>query len=173
MDTSAPDTSPRRRARGTGPALVALVAVVGFGVPIGNAEAAPLSHDRARTALTSDAYETKVELLVNRRREARGLRSLRFQTCADLTAERWAARIASTGNLRHQDLGHVMADCGASYAGETLSRGRFGPQVVVRRWLRSPSHRIVMLSPRARRIGIGSSLDGSGRWVTSASFTRP
>ena len=49
-----------------------------------------------------------------------------------------------------------------SYAGETLGRGRFGPRTLLRKWMRSPLHRAVVLSPLAKRIGVGSHLDGSG-----------
>ena len=154
------------------PAVVATVAAVALVVPAGSTSAVPPGASGARTVMTGDTYEAKVELLVNKRRAAHGLRPVRFESCADLTAERWAEQIASTGDLVHQSSGAIIGACHVSYAGETLGRGRFGPRTLLRKWMRSPLHRAVVLSPLAKRIGVGSHLDGSGRWVTSASFTR-
>ena len=45
----------------------------------------------------------------------------------------------------------------------------------MRAWMRSPYHRAVLLSPKARRIGVGSTpVDGpaGSEWVTAATFTR-
>lgn len=172
MDTPALDTDLRRtrRARLLGP--IVLLAAIGLAGPPGPAAAAPPAASEARTMMSSDTYEAKVELYVNARRAEHGLRPLRFESCADLTAERWAERVASTGDLVHQSSGAIIDTCRVSYAAETLGRGGFGPRALVRSWMRSPLHRMVVLSPVARRIGVGSDLDGSGRWVTSASFTR-
>ena len=126
----------------------------------------------ARVSMSADSYEARVQYFVNRKRAARGLRPLRFESCTDGTAERWARRLASTGTLVHQDVGTIMNACHAYYAGETLGRGGFGPQGLVRTWMRSPLHRPVLLSRRATRIGIGSYLNGRGQWVTAANFTR-
>jgi uncharacterized protein YkwD len=62
---------------------------------------------------------------------------------------RFSARIAATGWMRRR---------GRWYVGETLAWGRgtsAQPAAVVAAWLRSPSHRRVVLSPRYRRVGIG------------------
>ena len=62
---------------------------------------------------------------------------------------RFSARIAATGWMRRR---------GRWYVGETLAWGwgtSAGPWGVVAAWLRSPSHRRVMLSPRYRCVGIG------------------
>ncbi|MGA9749398.1 MAG: CAP domain-containing protein [Nocardioides sp.] len=126
----------------------------------------------ARAATSSDSYEAKVQYLVNRKRAARGLSRLRFESCTDGTAERWAKRLATTGALYHQDAGTIMTLCHAHYAGETLGRGGFGPKGLVRTWMHSPSHRRVLLSRQAKRIGVGSYLNGRGQWVTAANFTR-
>jgi uncharacterized protein YkwD len=141
-------------------------------VPAGPAAAASPASVEARSAMSSDSYEAKVERYVNARRAEHGLRPLHFESCTDMTAERWAERVASTGDFVHQSSGAIIDACRVSYAGETLGRGSFGPRALVRSWMRSPMHRTVVLSPLARRIGVGSDLDDSGQWVTSASFTR-
>ena len=172
MDTRALDTDPRRaRSARLGAAL--LLAAAALAAPAGGlAAAASPATPEARSVMSSDTYEAKVELLVNARRAEHGLRPVHFESCADLTAERWAERVAATGDLVHQSSGAIIDACRVSYAGETLGRGSFGPRALVRSWMRSPMHRMVVLSPLARRIGVGSDLDDSGRWVTSASFTR-
>lgn len=177
MDTPVPDAVVRRPVRALRTATVTSLVTLGLVVTAGATSAAsPVpSGARAtmtRTVMSSDSYEAKVELYVNKKRAAHGLRPLRFESCTDLTAERWAERIASTGEVVHQGSGAIIDACHLSYAGETLGRGGFGPRRLLRTWMRSPLHRAVVLSPLARQIGVGSHLDGSGRWVTSASFTR-
>ena len=172
MDTRSLDTDRRRARRARRLVTVVLLAAVGLAAPTGPAAAASPAVREARTVMSSDTYESKVEQLVNERRAEHGLRPLHFESCTDLTAERWAERVASTGDFVHQSSGAIIDACRVSYAGETLGRGGFGPRALVRTWMRSPMHRMVVLSPLARRIGVGSDLDASGRWVTSASFTR-
>ena len=171
MDTRSLDTDLRRARRARLGGIV-LLAAAALAVPVGPAAAASPATPEARSVMSSDTYEAKVELLVNARRAEHGLRPLHFESCADMTAERWAERVASTGDFVHQSSGAIIDACRVTYAGETLGRGTFGPRALVRSWMRSPMHRMVVLSPLARRIGVGSDLDDSGKWVTSASFTR-
>ena len=172
MDTPVPDAVVRRPLRAARLAVVLSLAAVCLVAPAGATSAAQPASTGTRTAMTGDTYEARVELYVNQRRAAHGLRPLRFESCADMTAERWAEQIASTGDLVHQSSGAIIGACHVSYAGETLGRGGFGPRSLLRAWMRSPLHRAVVLSPLAKRIGVGSYRDGSGRWVTSGSFTR-
>jgi uncharacterized protein YkwD len=154
---------------GTALPLAASVLVVGTA---GTAPSAGLQEARVAT---SDTYESRVQGHVNRKRTAHGLRPLTFERCTDGLAESWSARLAATGGLVHQDAGRMLATCGARWAAETLGRGGFSPKGLVRAWMRSPYHRQVLLSPKARRIGVGSRLvDGlaGGEWVTAATFTR-
>ncbi|QNN51246.1 CAP domain-containing protein [Nocardioides mesophilus] len=127
---------------------------------------------RAATSMSSSTYEEKVQRWVNRRRAEHGLRRLRLQSCTDGAAESWARKLARSGDFYHQDLGTLMGGCGATYAGETLGKGTMSPRRLVSMWMHSPGHRAVLLSRSPRRIGIGSYLDGAGRWVTAADFTR-
>jgi len=169
LDTRVLGTVVRRPHGALRLAVILSLAALGLVVPAGSTTAAPTASG-ALTAMTSDSYEAKVELYLNHRRAAHGLPPLRFDSCADRTAERSAERIVSTGDLVHQSSGAVFRACHVSYAGETLGRGRFGPRTLLRTWMTSPQHRAIVLSPLAKRIGVGSNLDGSGRWVTSASF---
>lgn len=157
--------------------LAATVLVVAGGATASAAPAAPAATDGtggARLAvslMSSDSYETKVQHYVNRKRAAHGLRPLRFESCTDGTAERWALRLATTGGFFHQSTGTILTTCHAYYAGETLGRGGLSPRGLVKSWMRSSLHRVVLLSKRAKRIGVGSYLSG-GQWVTAANFTR-
>jgi uncharacterized protein YkwD len=156
----------------------AALAVVVSGVVVGTAGTTATAQtamggagtDSARLA-GSDTYETRVQRHINRKRAKHGLRPLRFERCTDGLAETWSARLAATGGLVHQDAGRMLSTCSARYAAEALGRGGFSPKSLVRAWMRSPYHRTVLLSPKARRIGVGSTWAG-GQWVTAATFTR-
>ena len=93
MDTRALDTD-RRKARRPGSAAAARCSPA---VPVGPAAAASPATPEVRSVMSSDTYEAKVELLVNARRAEHGLRLVHSESCADMTAERWAERVASTG----------------------------------------------------------------------------
>lgn len=122
-------------------------------------------------SMSSSTYEAKVQYQINRRREARGLPKLRLESCTDSTAERWAKYLASSGEFYHQSMGTIINKCNAYYAGETLGRGAVSPNKLVYLWMNSDAHRQVLLSPYAKRIGIGSYISG-GQWVTAANFTK-
>jgi uncharacterized protein YkwD len=119
-----------------------------------------------------DVYERRVQRLVNRRRDAHGLRRLRMASCPDTVAEGWSQWLASNNEFFHQSMTDVLNRCDARYAGETLGRGAMSPRKLVRMWMESPGHRAVLLSTKSRRIGIGATPDSFGRWVVAANFVR-
>lgn len=159
------------------PALAALmVPLVALGL---TATAAPTQAQPAGTvvvrtagALAPDTYEERVQRLVNLRRERHGLRHVRFAQCADGTAERWSRFLAANNVFYHQSMTTVLNACDASYAGETLGRGPMTPRGLVRMWMNSSGHRAILLSRKARRIGVGATPDASGNWVVAANFIR-
>lgn len=126
----------------------------------------------AAVAVAPDAYEKRVIRQVNKRRVNHGLRKVRFAACPDGTAESWSRYLAVNGEFFHQSMNHVLDACDAQYAGETLGRGSMGPGKLVGMWMHSPGHREILLSRKARRIGIGATPDTSGRWVVAANFIR-
>ena len=165
------------------PALLAVLTVAlvasGLSLAAGTASATTADTPLATTGssgsalqMSADTYEQRVQYFVNRKRAAHGLRPLRFESCTDSAAERWALQLAVSGTLVHQSAGDIMATCGAYYAGETLGQGTFGPRGLVKSWMRSPLHRAVLISRHARPIGVGTTLTGSGQWVTAADFTK-
>jgi uncharacterized protein YkwD len=124
------------------------------------------------TALAPDIYEARVQRLVNRRRANRDLPRLRLAACPDRVAENWSRYLALNQLLRHRSMTYVLNRCDARYAGETLGRGTMSPRRLVRMWMNSPAHRDVLLSRKARRIGVGATQDIFGRWVVAANFVR-
>jgi len=126
----------------------------------------------ATTAMATDTYEKRVIRQVNKRRANHGLRRVRGVACADRTAEAWSLYLAVNNEFYHQSMTRVLNRCNARYAGETLGRGSMAPRKLVRMWMNSPGHRAILLSRKARRIGVGATPDASGRWVVAANFVR-
>jgi uncharacterized protein YkwD len=152
-----------------------VLAVTAAGLVTGSAGTASSTETSGARVASSDTYEARVQRHLNRVRVRHGLRPLRFERCTDGLAESWSVRLATTRGLAHQDAGRMLSACRARWAAETLGRGAFSPKGLVRAWMRSPYHRAVLLSPKARRIGVGSRLvDGPAgdEWVTAATFTR-
>lgn len=117
-------------------------------------------------------YEDRVLLAVNRQRKRVGLQPVRlFATCPDLLATGWAAKLALLGDLLHRDQHVVLDRCGYSWAGETLVSGTaLRPRAAVRAWMDSPPHRAVLLSERADRAGIGTTVGLTGQVYTVLNF---
>jgi uncharacterized protein YkwD len=155
--------------------LVAALAVIAstFFVVAGPASSASAAKSAAEIqAMSPSTYEQRVQKWVNKVRTDRGKRKLRFQACTDYYSQRWSQHLADSGKFYHQDLSPFFDHCGARYAGETLARGTATPRAMVKAWMKSTGHRRVMLSKKPRRIGIAAVLDGDGRWVLTANFTR-
>lgn len=123
-------------------------------------------------AMAPDTYESRIEYWINRKRGRHGLPAVRLARCADLVAERWARYLADNDAFYHQSMTDVLNRCDASWAGETLGRGAVSPRRLVRAWMHSPEHRAILLSRKARRIGVGAAPDAFGRWVVAADFMR-
>ena len=136
-------------------------------LPVADASLDPSQH------LTE--YETRILINVNKHRVNAGLKPVRyFETCPDRLAERWArhlVNVADFGDWTHRDQDAVRHRCDYSWAGETLIRGTdLSPRAAVRAWMASPSHRAVLMKPRANRAGIGVRLDSQGRVVGVLNF---
>lgn len=158
------------------------VALIGFVAAVAAASLQPPTGVAARksvglgqvaaSSLSSSTYEERVRYRINLRRDRHGLRHLRFQRCTDRRAESWADKLVTSGDFFHQDLGRIISRCNATYAGETIGKGSISPRRLVKNWMNSAGHRSILLSRHPRRIGIGSYLNGNGKWVTVADFTR-
>lgn len=173
-DTGAlrPPRTPRPLAHLVVVTLMTTLAVAGLGTATATSSSASAVRTATRPAMAPDTFERRVRHLVNRRREGHGLNPVRPARCPDRVAEEWSSFLASTGEFFHQSMPEILGFCDARYAGETLGRGTITPRRLVRMWMHSDGHRAVLLSSRARRIGIGATPDRSGGWVVAAEFMR-
>jgi uncharacterized protein YkwD len=110
-----------------------------------------------------------VACLVNERRRARGLRPLRVHVRLGRAAQRHSKSMDVRNFFSHYGPGGSSPDSrirsagymsGASSwgVGENIQWGRGGrgsPKAAVRAWMKSPSHRALMLSRSYKHIGIG------------------
>jgi uncharacterized protein YkwD len=102
--------------------------------------------------------EVKMFKKINNARKAHGVPKLRGSWSLLGSATRYANRMMSWDYFGHQ--ARIPVASGWRAAGETLAwhRGwRLRPRRIVRMWLRSPTHRAVLLSSRYRKIGVGKS----------------
>lgn len=120
---------------------------------------------------TSD-YEHRTLRQINRVRHNHHLGALRFAACPNRVANRWSAHLASTNTFYHQSMTTLLKTCHAKYAGETLGMGSVSPRQLVSMWMHSAPHRHILMSRSPRRIGIGSTPNAAGQWVTAANFFR-
>lgn len=155
--------------------VAATTSAVALGLSVGTLAPAATAVQAAAgsaTATAPDTYEKRVQRLVNKRRANHDLPRLRMAACADNVAEDWSYYLAANDEFFHQSMSDVLDRCDARYAGETLGRGSMSPRKLVRMWMNSPGHRAILLSRKARRIGVGATPDASGRWVVAANFVR-
>lgn len=118
--------------------VVALLACTGVLTVAAPAEAAPTTMEKSLVARINDA------------RADRGLRKLRIRASIQVGAHRWARHLRRADAFHHA---RVTAGTGEVLAWGTCSW--FSPAATVRAWLRSPSHRRVMLRPGFRFVGAG------------------
>lgn len=118
--------------------VVALLACTGVLALAAPAQAAPTSMERRILANINDA------------RKARGLRALRIGSGVQSGAHSWAGHLMRADAFHHARL---RAGTGEIIAWGTCSW--FSPAAAVRAWLRSPSHRTVLIHRGFRYIGAG------------------
>jgi uncharacterized protein YkwD len=100
--------------------------------------------------------EVKMFKKINRIRSAHGLAKFRPSYSLFVTAKVYARRMMRWDYFGHQ--ARIPVASKWRTAGETLAwhRGwRLRPRGTVRRWMRSPGHRAILLSSRYRRLGVG------------------
>jgi uncharacterized protein YkwD len=114
---------------------------------------------------------------LNKIRRANGVQRLRPSFSLFVSAKLYARRMMRSDYFGHQ--GRIPVAARFRSAGETLSwhsSWRLRPRRTVRRWMRSPGHRAVLLSSRFTRLGVGRARGNYGRsratmWV--AHVARP
>jgi uncharacterized protein YkwD len=155
--------------------VTGVLAVLAGLLPLGLLTALPATAAQASTqssAAAADEYEVRLLRQMNRVRVNHGLPRVRRAACTEQVADRWSRHLAATNGFYHQSMTDILDECSAAYAGETLGRGTMKPRRLVRMWLDSPPHRAILLSGKPRRIGLGVTMDNTGRWVVAANFMR-
>ena len=107
--------------------------------------------------------------LHNAERDAAGLPRFTLSTCISNVARPWSQRLASTGELAHNNLTPVMQCHGSNGAGENVGEHR-SMAAIHDMWMASAGHRANILNPSYRRIGIGVTQDSSGRYWAVVDF---
>jgi len=147
------------------------VALVTLGLTVITSSASVAQRSMA-SRWTPARYEVRVQHWINKERADRGLGALQRVRCAEGTAKNWSHHLVRADAFYHQDMGNVLRQCGANYAGETLGKGGISPFRLVQLWMQSPPHKAVLTSHYPHGIGIGAVVDSHGQWLTAANFVK-
>ena len=124
------------------------------------------------TASAAGRAEASILREMNRVRAAHGLQSLRGDSRLELAARAHSCEMVRTGSFAHGAFGTRMLQfkVRGRFAGENLAWGvgeRGTARRIVAAWLASPGHRVNLLRPSFRRVGVGA-LVGSFRGFAGA-----
>jgi uncharacterized protein YkwD len=150
--------------------VVAVTALLALAGATGTTQAATAAQPVLRgeaSVVALDEFEDQLLVEVNRVRRAHDRRPIRVADgCVDRMAETWGEHLALTGLFEHRDQNQVIRQCDVTWAGENLVRGTgLTPEAMVRAWMDSPGHRVILLNSRARRAGVAVTQDLRGRLV--------
>ena len=126
----------------------------------------PLSKDKYSTVLSAE--EKELLDLTNRKRIKKGLNPLKVNKYLMGTARKHSERMA-----RHHHLTHLIKGKNFLYrlrragypgnkAGENVGRSKKGAERVIHLWMKSSNHRVNILNPQFKDIGIGISTASNG-----------
>jgi uncharacterized protein YkwD len=118
----------------------------------------------------SSSAEESIRDCANRERRERGLKHLKHDSALDAAARLHARRMRSKGFFDHEDpSGNGPADRVRRFAkrryvlvGENLAAGFDSTAVICREWMKSPTHRAVILRQSFSRVGAGYASGDSG-----------
>jgi uncharacterized protein YkwD len=146
--------------------LFVALTVLAVGVPIASAR-------------STRAYTSALVQAINGARSANGLPPLQVDARLASAAQGQSTFLASVGRLDHAgpDGSNVLTRLirlgfRGHMVGEDLAAG-MGPAATVRAWLASPGHRMNLLEPHFRRLGVGvamGSLGGASAPFVTADF---
>ncbi len=140
-------------------AAAVLLAVL---VPPGVAHASPASE-----------YAAKAVAATNEAREANDRTAFKVDECLRGFAVKQARKMAAAGEIFHQDLGAIIAECGLVTTGENVAYGYpTGRKVVNQGWMRSDGHRANILNPDFKLVAVAARRDASGSWYAAPVFGR-
>lgn len=164
---AAPAASPVGTAHTSTPSTLAATAGSLAGASVG----AATQVDYAYT-LTARKYERRLHHWVNKVRDNRDLRPLRYRACDQGIAGRWTRHLVKTDAFYHQDMGRYMEKCSRTAVGEILAMGGVMPRQMVRMWLASPGHKEQLLKRDYRVLGISARRNSDGAWIGCIDFGR-
>lgn len=124
------------------------------------------------STLSDSQYEARVQYQLNRVKVNHNLHTVRYGSCIDGVAERWASHLESQRSFYHQNLYPILYKCNAVRVGEILLRGDVSPRTAVRLWMNSPEHRRIIMDGRYRRIGVGVQTTPEGARYVAVDFLR-
>jgi uncharacterized protein YkwD len=144
--------------RRAGAAAVLLVALL----PPGVAHASPASE-----------YAAQAVKATNQAREANNRKPFKVDDCLLGFAKKQARRMAAAGDIFHQELGPIMAECGLVTTGENVAYGYpTGRSVVNQGWMQSEGHRANILNAGFRLVAVAARRDENGTWYAAQVFGR-
>ncbi len=116
-------------------------------------------------------YQRQARKATNAQRTSRGISAVRRGDCVQRFAARQARKMAQQERMFHQDLAPVLAECGLVAAGENVAYGYpNGRSVVNDGWMSSPGHRLNILNPVYRVMGLGARKGHDGKWYVAQVF---
>ena len=124
-------------------------------------------------ASPASEYAAKAVAATNEARETNDRKAFKLDECLRGFAVKQARRMAAAGDIFHQDLGAIMAECGLVTTGENVAYGYpTGRTVVNQGWMRSDGHRANILNPDFRLVAVAARRDESGTWYAAQVFGR-
>jgi uncharacterized protein YkwD len=138
--------------------LVLVVAAVLVSLLVqGPAQASPASE-----------YAAKAVAATNAAREANDRKAFKVDECLRGFAVKQARKMAAAGEIFHQDLGAIMAECGLATTGENVAYGYpTGRKVINQGWMKSDGHRANILNPDFKLVAVAARPDESGTWYAA------
>ena len=116
-------------------------------------------------------YQRQAHNTTNKKRVAHGLKELRKQDCVQRFAVRQAKAMAQQESMYHQALGPILDECGLAAVAENVAYGSpNGRSVVNDGWMKSVGHRLNILNPVYRLMGVGARKGHDGNWYVAQVF---
>ncbi len=133
-----------------------------------SAQAGCPSAGSSSAQLSTDQAQDTIRCLLNGARKGSGARKLKQRGALDASAQHHASEMASLGYFSHtspsgddvrdraEAFGYVGR--GKGMLAEIIAAGQDSPAEVVRAWVASDPHRVVILDRRLRHVGVGIGL---------------
>jgi uncharacterized protein YkwD len=130
----------------------------------------------ATPALALTHQERSLVALINDVRHQSGVRSLAYDSTLDRAASAHTLDMLHRHYFAHGDFVHRLLSFGVvgHRVGENLAWGHGAysdPRLIVRAWLASPEHRLVLLDRRYQRVGVGAATGPFAGWAEATVFT--